>query len=127
MSNIFVLLVLEILWGIIIKIESLSNVATILGVPSPSHHVAKLNIATIVNPLHKHAHFSHILVCVTHFLVIICFNKKHHSLESLSHLLVAQNICKAFLINVTIIGQILGFCKLYFPLAMLMLLCSCAN
>jgi hypothetical protein len=32
----------------------------------------------IVNLLSNHAHFSHILVCVTHFLVTICFSKKHH-------------------------------------------------
>jgi hypothetical protein len=43
----------------------------------------------IVNPLYSHVHFS----------------KKHHSLESLSHLLLAQNICKAFFVNVIIMGK----------------------
>jgi hypothetical protein len=43
---------------------------------------------------------------VSHFLVIIHFGKKHHSFESLSHPLLAQNICKAFLENMTIMGEI---------------------
>jgi hypothetical protein len=34
----------------------------------------------IVKPLYNHAHFSHILVCVTFFLVTIFFSKKHHFL-----------------------------------------------
>jgi len=76
-------------------------------------------------------HFNHNLVCVTlifififylifNFLVIIHFNKKHHFLESLSHSLIAQNICKVFFFflkkNVTImrnLRQILKFYKLY--------------
>jgi hypothetical protein len=58
-----------------------------------------------INSFYNHAHFSHILVCVTYFLVTIHFNKKHHSLKSLSHLVVAQNICKTFFINVTIRGK----------------------
>jgi presenilin-like A22 family membrane protease len=52
-------------------------------------------------------HFNYILVCVTQFLVTIHFSKKCHSLELLAHLLVAQNICKAFFINATIMGEIL--------------------
>ncbi len=40
------------------------------------------------------------------FLIIIYFSKNHHFLESLSHSLVGQNICKAFFINVTIMGKI---------------------
>jgi hypothetical protein len=40
------------------------------------------------------------------FLIIIHFSKKHRFLESLSHSLVAQNICKMFLVNVTIMGEI---------------------
>jgi hypothetical protein len=52
------------------------------------------DLVATVNRLYDHTHFSHILVCVTQkFLVTICFGKKHHSFESLSHLLVAQNIC----------------------------------
>ncbi len=39
------------------------------------------------------------------FLVTIHFNKKHHLFKSLSHLLVAQNICKAFLVNVIIMKR----------------------
>jgi hypothetical protein len=39
-------------------------------------------------------------------ILVTFFSKKHHSLESLSYSLVAQNICKAFLVNVTIIGEI---------------------
>jgi hypothetical protein len=66
------------------------------------------------NPLYNHANFSHILVCVTQFLVIICFSKKHHSLESLLHSLVAQIFCKAFFFGKCDhsgrnLGQILGF------------------
>jgi hypothetical protein len=57
-------------------------------------------------PLYNHAHFSHILVGVTHFLVTLCFSKKHHSLMSLSHLLIAQNICKVIFINMIIMGEI---------------------
>ncbi len=53
-----------------------------------------------VNPFYNHAHFSHILVYVTHFLVTMHFSKKHHFLESLSHSLVAQNICKVLFKNV---------------------------
>jgi hypothetical protein len=34
--------------------------------------------------VYNHPHFSHILVRVTQFLVTIHFNKKHHSLKSLS-------------------------------------------
>jgi len=72
--------------------------------------------ANVVNPLYNHAHFSHILVHVTHLFATIHFIKKHHSLESLSHSLVAQTIYKAFFVNVIImggnLGQILGFCKL---------------
>jgi hypothetical protein len=49
-----------------------------------------------VNPFYNHAHFSHILVCVTYFLVTIHFSKKHHFLESLLHSLVAQNICQIY-------------------------------
>jgi len=45
-------------------------------------------------------------VCVTHFSVTIHLRKKHHYLESLSHSLVAQKICKAFLVNVVIMGEI---------------------
>jgi hypothetical protein len=60
----------------------------------------------IVNPLYNHAHFSHILVCITHFLITIYLSKKHHFLESLSHLLVAQKNCKAFLVNVFIMREI---------------------
>jgi presenilin-like A22 family membrane protease len=72
--------------------------------------------ANAINPLYNHTHFNHIFVCVTHFLVTVHFSKKHHSLESLSHSLVAQTIYKAFFVNVTVmggnLGQILGFCKL---------------
>jgi hypothetical protein len=39
------------------------------------------------------------------FLVTIHFSKKHHFLKSLSHLLVAQKICKTFFVNVTIMGK----------------------
>jgi hypothetical protein len=52
--------------------------------------------AITINPLYNHAHFSHILVCVTHFSVTIHFSKKRHYLESLSHSLVAENFYKAF-------------------------------
>jgi len=57
-------------------------------------------------PLYNHIHFSHILVSVTHFLVTTSFSKKHHLLESLSHLLIAQNICKAIFINMIIMRKI---------------------
>jgi hypothetical protein len=60
--------------------------------------------------------FSHILFCVTYvFCVTIYFSKKQNFLESLSHSLVAKNICKAFFINVTMMRkfeQILEFCRL---------------
>jgi len=39
------------------------------------------------------------------FLITIRFSKKHHYLESLSHLLIAQNIRKAFFVNVIIMGE----------------------
>jgi hypothetical protein len=42
----------------------------------------------------------------SHFFGNHPFSKKHHSLESLSHLLVAQNICKVFFENVIIMGEI---------------------
>jgi hypothetical protein len=72
-----------------------------------SYHLAISPTCQItVNPFYNHAHFSHILVCVTYFLVTICFSKKHHFLGSLSHLLIAQNICKAFFVKVTIRGEI---------------------
>jgi len=45
---------------------------------------------------------------VSHFWVIVYFNKKHHYLKSLSHSLIAQNICKAFFINMIIMGNIYG-------------------
>ncbi len=56
------------------------------------------------NPFYSHTHLSHILLCVTHFTVTIHFDEKHHFLVELVHLLVAQNICKAFKkkVNVTI-------------------------
>ncbi len=65
-----------------------------------------------------HTHFSHILVCVAFFFfwVTIYFSKKQHFLESLSHSIVAQNICKAFFLkcdyNEKILSKILKFCKL---------------
>jgi hypothetical protein len=80
----------------------------------------------LINPLYNHTHFIHILVYVTNFLVTICFSKKHYSLESLSHLLVAQNICKVFFrkcdYNGGNLGNILEFvnCSL---LAFLVLFC----
>jgi hypothetical protein len=40
------------------------------------------------------------------FLVAIHFSKEHHSLESLSHSLEAQNICKTLFMNVIIMGEI---------------------
>jgi len=40
------------------------------------------------------------------FLVTIHLSKKHHFLGSLSHSFVAQNICKAFFKNVTIMEKI---------------------
>jgi hypothetical protein len=47
-SNIFILLALEVLWGTVVKIGYLSNIATILNVPPPSYNViTKWNI--IVN------------------------------------------------------------------------------
>jgi hypothetical protein len=58
-----------------------------------------------LNPFYNHIHFSHDLVCVTHFLVIIHFDKKHHFFESLSHLSVAQNICKFFNVNVIVMSK----------------------
>jgi hypothetical protein len=60
----------------------------------------------IVNSLYNHAHFSHILVYVAHFLVIVYFSKKHHLKKSLSHSLVAHKNCKAFLVNVIIMREI---------------------
>jgi hypothetical protein len=59
-----------------------------------------------IKPFYNHAHFSHILVGVTHFLVTICFSKKHDSLKSLSHSLTAENICKARFTNMIIMGEI---------------------
>jgi hypothetical protein len=56
--------------------------------------------------LYNYAHFSHILVLSHIFLVTICFSKKDHSLESLSQSLGAQNICKAFFVDVTIMRKI---------------------
>jgi hypothetical protein len=43
---------------------------------------------------------------VSHFLITIHFSKKHHSLQSLSHLLIAQNIYKAFFVHVNIKREI---------------------
>jgi hypothetical protein len=40
------------------------------------------------------------------FLVTIHFSTKHHYLESLSLSLVAQNICKAFFVNVILMEEI---------------------
>ncbi len=58
----------------------------------------RCNLHSIVNPLYNHGHFNHILVCVTQFsFITIHFNKKYHSLDSLSNSLVAQNICKVSL------------------------------
>jgi hypothetical protein len=72
-----------------------------------SYHLAISPTCQItINPLYNHTHFSHILVCVTYLLVTTRFSKKHHSLKSLSRLLVTQNICKAFFVNVTIRGEI---------------------
>jgi hypothetical protein len=44
------------------------------------------------------------LLFVSYFLIIIHFGKKHHCFESLSHSLLAQNICKDFLKNMIIQG-----------------------
>ncbi len=46
----------------------------------------KYTLLYIITPFHKHTHFNHILVCVTHFLVTICFSKKHHFLKSISQI-----------------------------------------
>jgi hypothetical protein len=67
-----------------------------------NHHL----LSNIVNPFYNHAHCSHILVCVTHFLITIRFNEKNHSLKSLSHSSLAHKICKAFFVNVTTMGEI---------------------
>jgi large-conductance mechanosensitive channel len=65
----------------------------------------------IVNPLHKHAHFSHILVCVTHFLVTICFNITITLVSSTKKL---QNFLSKCDYNERNLGQILRFCKCSF-------------
>jgi len=72
-----------------------------------------------INSFYNHTCFCHIFVCVTFIylflLVTIYFSKKLHSLKSLSHSLITQNICNFFFINVIIMGKskaILGFCKL---------------
>jgi hypothetical protein len=41
----------------------------------------------------------------TPFLTMPILVKKHHFLESLSHSLIAQNICKVFFVNVTIMRE----------------------
>jgi hypothetical protein len=43
---------------------------------------------------------------VSHFWVTIHFSKKHHSLGSLSHSLIAQIIYKALFVNVIIMEEI---------------------
>jgi hypothetical protein len=61
------------------------------------YETKKPGTQTTINPLYGHVHFSHILIYVTHFfLVIIRFSKKHHFLESLPHSLVAQIFSKIF-------------------------------
>jgi hypothetical protein len=56
--------------------------------PFSNHtHKTKTGIAnrretSTVNPRYNHTHFTHILARVTYlFLIIICFNKKHHYVE----------------------------------------------
>jgi hypothetical protein len=77
-------------------------------------HYETMNTVISIDPyagnlLYNHTHFeSCFYLCHTIFLVTICFGKKHHSFESLSHSLVAQNIFKDFFVNVIIIGKIQG-------------------
>ncbi len=64
--------------------------------PSKVSGVFHLKNPITINRPYDHIHFTHIFVCVTHFLVIIRFSKKHHFVQSLSHSLISQNIYKAF-------------------------------
>jgi hypothetical protein len=56
--------------------------------------------------VYNHAHLVTFLFCHIFFWVTIYFSKKYYSLESVSHSLITENICKAFFVNVIIIGKI---------------------
>jgi hypothetical protein len=75
--------------------------------------------------LYNYAHFSHILVLSHIFLGIVCFSKKHHSLDIITFLsstkYLQSFLCKCDY-NEENLKQILRFCKLLFSLIMLMLL-----